>query len=218
VSHNFDAVVTEIASNGYAHVDMGASSERPLLESLSRAFNCRLTVQADERVSSLQAPRFRHSLTLEYGVGEFPLHTDRAHDRIPPRFVFLSQEGPLSGTLTRVISVREMPLSERDLSTLRREIWKVRYGTRPFLTAVLNDTLIRGEEILRWDPVCMVPDTKSESASIVAEAELATASAEFQLKPDWILIIDNWRCLHGRSAIVNPSVERTIRRALVYAS
>jgi L-asparagine oxygenase len=154
-------------------------------------------------------------MAAQFGLDEFPLHTDRAHDRIPPRFLLLSQLETSAIALTRVLSLSSMGISKEELMTLRRDVWCVRYGRRPFLTPILNDTLIPDADILRWDLVCMSAERHMESREIMQERIHNASMSEFQLDPSHLLIIDNWRCLHGRSAILDPGGQRRLRRILV---
>lgn len=210
------AGLSGLARLGYAIVALPASSHEHLLGALEIASGLKLRVQTREIVDSLAArSAFRFSMTAAYGRGEFPLHTDRAHDRIPPRFLLLSQAETLPGVLTRVVPLADLTLSESDRSTLSREVWTVRYGRRPFLSPILNDTLVVDDLVFRWDPICMTSEQKRESSEILYARLRTVATRDYQLTSTHTLIIDNWHCLHGRTAIPDAINRRSLRRTLV---
>jgi alpha-ketoglutarate-dependent taurine dioxygenase len=77
----------------------------------------------------------------------------------------------------------------------------------------------REEQIFRWDPIFLEP--LNSRAQALKRVMLSPASNEAMIKillqdPGDILLIDNWRTLHGRSQVPARSAERLIER--VYLS
>lgn len=208
--------LASLVSDGFAYVGVPYHDHGKICEILARMVPFSIQVQTDEVIDSLATdPRYRRSMTGTYGHGEFPMHTDRAHDRIPPRFLLLSQQDASTAALTRVLPLRRLPLSPDDIPALKRDVWKVLFGRRPFLTPILNDTVLPPELILRWDPICMRSERPTESARILERCIALSEIDSFQLDPNHTLVIDNWKCLHGRSQIDTSSKRRLLHRTLL---
>jgi hypothetical protein len=210
----------KLTSQGYAFVAVRYDSHATLVDALSNAAGKSVQIATTEVINStVGKTRYKYSMSETYGIAEFPLHTDRAHDLIPPRFVLLSRVRGEAVALTRVLPIHRLPLTTHDLQTLKREVWHVFYGRRRFLTSLVNDTLLSGEKIFRYDPCCMRPTTcGAKSPSILREAIRDAEPTSFQLRSDATLVIDNWAALHGRSQVDEPSRARFFQRTLVRMS
>ncbi|WP_245487593.1 TauD/TfdA family dioxygenase [Rhizobium leguminosarum] len=173
------------------------------------------TVQALEPRSA-QAAR-PHQYSGVYGFNEFPLHTDLAHWARPPRYLLLRCLRGDKDVATRVLSADDfieaigMDLLERSLFKPRRPS---RFGTPALLTSIFKIDSVTG---LRWDQLFLTPmNSEAEEAKIRASQirELGPLH-EFHLRDlGDILLIDNWRMLHGRGPV--SSAVRIIER--VYLS
>lgn len=154
-----------------------------------------------------------NTLTERYGRGAFPLHTEAAYWRTPPRYLVLACDDPgAAGRPTRVFDLRR--LLNRYGGTLRRAVWAV--DARPrFFANVVTGTPV--ESRFRVDLDCMVP------ADPVARAVASTLRGELQGAPtvsiDWepgdVLVVDNHRVAHGRAQSSIPDGDRTLRRVLI---
>lgn len=143
------------------------------------------------------------SLSARYGLSLQPLHTDGAHHRQPPRFVVLSAPAP-SATATLVW---QPPATPDWNALLQQGLFTVSSGNTRFLSTA------RPGHHLRYDPGCM---TAADTYARHLQERLAVASAdaiEHQWSyPDTVLVIDNWRTLHARAAVADPSEPRVMRR------
>jgi hypothetical protein len=75
------------------------------------------------------------------------------------------------------------------------------------------------EEIFRWDPIFLQPlNGRAEALKrVMLDPEWNDATIKILLRdPGDILLIDNWRMLHGRSQVPSRSANRHIER--VYLS
>ena len=151
-----------------------------------------------------------------YGLDEFPLHTDLAHWAIPPRYLMLRcQKGSQSvATNLLVSSTLESILGT---ARLRRALVRPR-RVAPNDVSCLLPIRFSKENIIgfRWDPLFVVPMNKA--AEQIAEIMNNHVYFQSEIIPLHLekhgdtLIIDNWRCLHGRSKISTTATDRRIER------
>ena len=150
-----------------------------------------------------------------FGESEFPLHTDLAHWARPPRFLVLRCLVGSASVGTRVLDGRAL-LEHFGASALRRALVHPRRPMRngKQLLRLLQRT-DDSELHLRWDSVYLQPASKFgadvfESIRTflrgVSVAEVALAH------PGDTLVLDNWRCLHGRSGVPQTALGRYIER------
>lgn len=151
-----------------------------------------------------------------YGLGEFPLHSDLAHWYIPPRYFALHCVEGAEGVDTLLI---DTALLSKALgrSVLRRTLAHPRRplsGKLPVLR-LLEEPENRGA-FIRWDSLFIKPATDGSAQTFkaihafLAEAPVSRLSL---LTPGDMLVIDNWRMLHGRSAVTSSGLNRHIVRA-----
>lgn len=149
-----------------------------------------------------------------YGPGEFPLHSDLARWRVPPRYIGLRCLSGVARVQTRVLDGESLIDSIGHLRLERAIVQPRRLlaGVRPLLRLLTES---KAERILRWDELFIVPATPS-SAITVTEIRQFLASARPQhielLVPGDTLVIDNWRMLHGRSSIPPTTARRHLER------
>jgi alpha-ketoglutarate-dependent taurine dioxygenase len=155
------------------------------------------------------------SLSAQYGICAFPLHTDTAHWRTPAHYVALravvvhDQCRP-----TLLMDSRSLQLDASDRCLLKRAVFAVRSGRSSFLT-----TIVPGDEkFFRFDRDCMFPKSPSavQASSILASAERSCRATEIHWAPNHTLVLDNWRFLHGRSGGDGKDTDnRLLHRVLV---
>lgn len=153
-----------------------------------------------------------------YGLGEFPLHTDLAHWASPPRYVALRCEIGTTAVATRVLdSIKIINFLGEDLLfhslvTPRRPL---RYGHQ--LMRILDTPNIHSAtRVFRWDALYLRAANKTaiEALEKIRSLLKDIPPLEFSLtnRGD-LLIMDNWRILHGRSSVDASSAVRNIKRA-----
>jgi alpha-ketoglutarate-dependent taurine dioxygenase len=149
-----------------------------------------------------------------FGLGALPLHTDTAHWIEPCRYIVLGCVSPgQCGRKTVLADSSALDINEEMQQILRDCQYRVLNGRRSFFASV------QGPEgsFFRFDQACMVPiDVRSR---IALER---VGSAVFDLpteKVNWVkgqvLVIDNWRILHGRSDPSSSGVGRVLARVMV---
>lgn len=221
--HAVPSIAQAIAVHGYALI-RGHRPNSPSLEALSD-FGQIDNVEGLNSVQSLvvhdtsEAPPNTYS--GNFGVAEFPLHTDLAHWAIPPRYLALRCVHGLESVATKVLDGwAVMNYFRRDL--LRTILVQPR---RPMRNGKqLLQLLERAESTdgfrLRWDTIYLRPATthSTELFANVSEFISRIQSSEFVLlERGDTLIIDNWRCLHGRTSAHDSARKRQVDRVYLRA-
>ena len=156
------------------------------------------------------------SLSAIYGLGEFPFHTDAAHHSVPPDLVLMRLgSGSVTPIPTIVFNLFDA-VGDSTIFGLKGGSWIVRAGRRRFYTSIV----VRkgGDHLVRFDPGCMKPvspraeEVEEIIASIIAEAP----HTAIEWSKNMVLLLDNWRCLHGRPAANDSG--RSLERILIRSS
>ncbi len=141
----------------------------------------------------------QRSLSAIYGLGELPLHMDTGHYLQPARFLLIGCVDPgHSRAQTRLVDTKELVFTPDELELLSSAPLLIRSGRRSFYSTILD----RARPFLRYDPGCMEPiDRRGEHALRAVHGALTRSAVHAH---DWsqgeVLMIDNWRILHGRTA------------------
>lgn len=151
-----------------------------------------------------------NSLRGLYGLGELPLHTDCAYYRKPPNLIFFRAKQS-SQVATTLVDSRPMVL-------------EIGVGTANGLFAIkgIDGTFVRPlfhANQVRWDRHCMRPlDEKAKTAQVKLLAQIECAQVHRHTYDDisTVLIVDNYRMLHGREDSAQDP-HRTIESVLVYS-
>lgn len=212
-------IAEAIAMHGYALV-RGHRPYLPSLDALSE-FGQIDTVEGLHSVQTLvphdltEAPPNTYS--GNFGVAEFPLHTDLAHWAVPPRFLALRCVHGSESVATRLLDGWVLTKQFRPdlLRTILVQPRRPMQNGKQLLQ--LLERIESSEHFrLRWDTVYLRPAT-SHSAELFANvfAFLSrTQPSEFVLlERGDTLIVDNWRCLHGRASAPDSARTRQIDRA-----
>lgn len=152
-----------------------------------------------------------------YGLGVFPLHTDLAHVRTPPRYLMLRCVRGYGTVSTDLVDGFAL-VGRIGRSVLSNALVKPRRplnGSTPLYSLYRPPTPVR-HAILRWDEVFIVPASPAGVRGFAAIAKelgpIPRISISLQFPGD-TLWIDNWRMLHGRSAVSADQSDRIIQRA-----
>jgi L-asparagine oxygenase len=165
-------------------------------------------------------PQPRHTantntLSSRYGMGAFPVHTEAAYLRKPPRFLLLYCIEPGCGGRTTVL-LDGAAISSRLPEVRRPGTWVVKAGRRPFLCDVLWRRA-QNQVGIRYDRECLFPC----GPAALAEEQLIRSFVEAStpVTIEWargqLLVIDNHRVLHGRGGSKHDDKDRWLKRVLV---
>lgn len=152
-----------------------------------------------------------------YGLNEFPFHSDMAYWRIPPRYLMLRCVKGHAGVATLLIKGDEI-VERVGKGKLVRALVKPRRpvkGSLPLLSMFRPEAASR-RFLLRWDEKFIVPASTGSAETVAStnRAILEATKVSVSLsEPGDTLWIDNWRMLHGRSAVAVNYADRLIERA-----
>lgn len=145
-----------------------------------------------------------------FGLKEFPFHTDLAHWFVPPRYLFLRSVVSVPDVQTRIIDSKDI-CNGIDACVLSRAHFK----PRKKLDRNANLLKVRQNGIFRWDSIFIEP-ANSIAKELSREIQFSLSNTKYinlylAEKGD-CLLIDNWRMLHGRSVVSLTSMDRVIER------
>lgn len=156
-----------------------------------------------------------HSLSAIHGQQAFPMHTDGAHHIRPPRFLVIAcwsrGKTDVPTLLTRFDSLALTAEEERQCEAAP---FLVRIGRRSFYASIVD----RAREFIRFDQGCMTPGTPDAAAALEAMRRRLSGceKIEFHWQEGDVLIINNWKVLHGRGeAATSASSDRHLLRVSV---
>lgn len=150
------------------------------------------------------------TISAHYGLGEFPWHSDGAVDKDPPRYILMR-----AGTVTADSATTDI----LDLRSLGEGEMLKKYSRLSLLVSARNFSYVapfvmrrNGVMCAKWDPLRTTP-TGKRAEEFLSEVPTAPPTAVHHWQPSDVLIIDNWRCLHRRSAAT--ASPREIHRIVV---
>ena len=145
-----------------------------------------------------------------YGLNAFPLHSDMAHWYVPPRYLLLRCVNP-ANVQTKILHSRNL-IDDKNADLARRAIFRPRRRIDGRLTML--KLYERG--LFRWDSEFIRPVSRSAgvlAASLSARIASCKAHGVTMSRSGDCILIDNWKCLHGRSEVSELSEHRLIERA-----
>jgi len=150
------------------------------------------------------------SLSVQYGLDALPFHVELSHRPRPCRYLLLACIDPGStNTATLLLDWKNLGFSPEELHILEDAPILVRTGRRSFYSTLLSPE----RSFLRYDPGCLeAVDERGRAALGLIQQRLALSTADaYEWRRGDILIIDNWRLLHGRGPSSHGSGRRLAR-------
>lgn len=150
-----------------------------------------------------------------FGRDPFPFHTDLAHWRKPPRYLFLRCVVGYAEVPTLIADGRDI-ITVVGARTLSRALVQPRRpiaGALPLLRLYHQES---DQSLVRWDETFIRPASASgtEGYSRFKKAlDTAEGLSIALARSGDTLIIDNWRMLHARSAVPAACQDRCLERA-----
>ena len=204
-------LLRNLEEKGYAFF---SSDSNQSMVDIAQRFGTIFKVPTMPLVQTL-TPRLRdyegeNTYSGNFGVDEFPYHTDLAHWYIPPRYLFLRCVSPVADVVTKIID------SKKICEDIKPDIFsRSHFKPRKKLDRTTNILKIKDGDIFRWDSVFIEPanDIAKSLKSLIEERTSSTKGLNILLdRAGDCLLIDNWRILHGRSSVNNESMGRIIER------
>lgn len=154
------------------------------------------------------------SLSAQFGFGVLPFHIDGSHRAVPCRYIVLgcleSSPQPVPTLLVRR-EVIAFDAFERRLA--RTAIFHISNGRNSFYASICG----ADQRYIRYDPGCMRPTSESARSALrlFEFSRLVPYSVAFQWTRGDVLVIDNWRTLHGRGCAQENAQRRSLVRCTV---
>ncbi len=145
----------------------------------------------------------KNSLSKRFGMGSFPIHTDGAYFKRPPRFILLRYVGTLEKVTPSVIVHFDFDkLNNEESEFIKIKTWYVSGINGGFYSNIYNN------EYLRYDLQVM---KLVNSADNCMDGILKNMK---QTKIIWshnkVAVINNWACLHFRPELQEYENEKRI--------
>lgn len=150
-----------------------------------------------------------------FGYGKFPFHSDLAHWKRPPRFLFLRALVGYSVVPTLLID-GNMLISQIGVRTMQRSLVKPRRPVQGAMPLMRLYDEIGAEKLIRWDQTFIRPagaSGRSGFAQMQAALQKTEPISVALSAPGDTLIIDNWRMLHARAPVPAECKDRLLERA-----
>lgn len=209
--YSISELLKKIEDDGWAEIEYYPGD----LEKLAREICINLKLEIVSQNNKKLIPKNRNqvqnfSLSSAYGLNEFPLHTDGAEYLIPPRFLFLRAlvDSPTATTLVDGKSIMDYLVNYNS-----SWIVKTKNG-------VIETKLI--EKIDKYECYYFRFNRLSMKCISGNRSEICAKIDALPVKCiDWTkyktLIVDNWRVLHGRKAVMEYNAsKRILERLLVF--
>ena len=212
--------VSALYANGWAVGCLSSSSTGDvcreliaLASSIGKPVADRRGVAIIDTLRPVTAERARpNSLSARFSVGEFPCHTDMANVPTPCRFIVLACLSPGDGRRpTTLLDPAPLSLTYEDRDLIHTTPFRVVNGRHSFFSTIMR----RGRPFVRFDPGCMQPVTSDgeRASKVLGSGDWRLASVQWERGR--VLVIDNWRILHGRGLAMRDDRDRVLLRIYI---
>lgn len=153
------------------------------------------------------------SLSAVHGLDELPLHVELSHRMQPCRYVAFACLDPGDPPIATTLLDRDsMNFSMKELALLKNAVMLVRSGRRSFYASILP----ADERFMRFDTGCMeaIDERGHTALEMVVDRIEHSLPVHHHWQTGQILVLDNWRVLHGRRS-AELGVGRRLLRILV---
>jgi L-asparagine oxygenase len=212
-----NSIDNQLQSAGYAFLPAHLAGESS--EDVARSIGATIWVGKGGTVQQLkprlESDAYPTTYSGIFGSHIFPLHTDLAHWRFPPRFLLLRCVAGYDAVATLLIDGAGI-IDNVDPIVLSRALVRPRRrveGIFPLLRLYDRQQADRG--LLRWDEVFIQPASRAGEIGVERFRECLARTSPISVSlanQGDTLIIDNWRMLHGRSSVPPACNDRLIER------
>jgi Taurine catabolism dioxygenase TauD, TfdA family len=154
------------------------------------------------------------SLSHVFGLGALPLHSDTAHWAIPCRYIVLTcTEIGAVNTPTTLADTNDPSFSAEERQLLRSSTFIIKSGRRSFYGSMIDAQ----RRFTRFDPGCMFPVTDASriAMNLYSMERQRNRLVTHHWRQGEVLIINNWRTLHGRGNEMPADPLRQLLRVYV---
>ena len=136
----------------------------------------------------------KDSLSKRYGLEEFPIHTDCAYLKLPPKYMIMRYIGSIKNpTPTVIVLFDKSKLSGEEFDFIEKTIWFVKSNDIGFYSPILKDG------ILRYDKEVMKMANSKEDAMVDILAKMDRRYIQWHKNK--VVVINNHTDLHFRPKI-----------------
>lgn len=145
----------------------------------------------------------KDSLSKRCGLDEFPIHTDCAYLKLPPKYILLRYIGSIENpTPTIVVHFDKSKLTDEETDFIKRTIWFVKSKDNGFYSPILKDDILRyDKEVVR-----MANPNKDKMIEILSKME----RTQIKWRKNKVAIINNHSDLHFRPQIKNEENNKRV--------
>lgn len=219
----FNLVAQELAENGFIFLRgyMPDLNSAEVFKTLGDVVKLPIVSEVQVLKPNRREQSSPNTYSGNFGLEEFPLHTDLAHWFLPPRYLSLRCVMGTREVATYLLDSRDL-VNDLGESTLGRTLVRPRRPVErlSYLLRLYGPT-DDGESLFRWDSLFIRPATEASASTYKSVSNLITTKPKTCVHLQFVgdtLIVDNWRMLHGRSEITDDArsrhIERTYFRAL----
>jgi alpha-ketoglutarate-dependent taurine dioxygenase len=201
---DFSILSQKIEKDGWVLINEYPGELQNLIENICLKLNLEISYHKYKKLIPKAKAEVKYfSLSLAYGLKEFPLHTDGAEYKIPPRFLVLRA---LSTSLTATYIADSISISNN--INLCNTKWSVKTKDEIIETKLYELHPKYNINIIRFNRLSM-KCVEGDKLIVYKAIDNLNVIPIFWSKNKTI-IIDNWRVLHGRQNIVENDYEKRI--------
>lgn len=212
------SIRNELRNVGYVHLPsyQPGNSTEEILHSFGTPLSLGMASAVHQLTPKSKSGSTPNTYSGIFGRDKFPLHTDLAHWRFPPRFLMLRCIRGFEAVPTLLLDGLQI-IGVDDRSTFSRALIRPRRpigGALPLLR--LYDRQQGDHGMLRWDEVFICPASQAGEIGVKKFAQHLAQSEPTRIslaEQGDTIIVDNWRMLHGRSPVPADCQQRVLERA-----
>jgi hypothetical protein len=204
---DFSSLSQTIEKDGWVVIDEYSGELLNLIENICSKLELEISLHNFKKLIPKDKNEVEHfSLSSSYGLKEFPLHTDGAEYKTPPRFLVLRA---LSNSPTGTCIADANSICDSNICDSK---WSVKTKDGIVKTKLFELHPKYNIEFIRFNRLSMKCD-EGEKLEVYKAIDNLTVSSILWTKNKTI-IIDNWRVLHGRQTIIEEDYEKRILERL----
>ncbi len=201
---DFTILSQTIEKDGWVVIDEYSGDLLNLMERICSKLKLDISFHNYKKLIPKDKNEVEHfSLSSAYGLKEFPLHTDGAEYKTPPRFLVLRALSD-SPTETFIADANSI-LNNKNVCNSK---WSIKTKDGIVNTKIYEQHPKYNIEFIRFNRLSMKCD-EGEKLDVYKAIDNLNISSIIWTENKTI-IIDNWRVLHGRQTIIEDDYEKRI--------
>lgn len=217
-----EKIIRQVHAKGYAVIQQLAPklTTEQVATALGSIMDVSTVLPGIPKIQTLRprepGPELMSQYSGTYGTGGFPLHSDLAHWHLPPRYLILRCIVGARDVATTLVSYAAVTSAVGERTLVRALVAPRRKAKGQIISPLSVVFCHQGIWGIRWDFLFLRPlNEAAEETSRVLSTRCWTEDELVAVKltePGDTVVIDNWKMLHGRSAVPPSSMHREIHR------